>query len=35
MIIIENSRLLNSLDAGRRESRGKVSFAEEFGVQDT
>ncbi len=32
MIIIENSRLLNSLDANRRESRGSVSFADEFGA---
>ncbi len=34
MIIIENSRMLNTLDAGLRESRGKVSFADEFGAQD-
>jgi len=34
MIIIENSRLLNTLDAGRRESRGSVSFADEFGTPD-
>jgi gentisate 1,2-dioxygenase len=34
MIIIENSRMLNTLDAGRRESRGSVSFADEFGAKD-
>jgi gentisate 1,2-dioxygenase len=34
MIIIENSRMLNTLDAGRRESRGSVSFADEFGAPD-
>jgi len=33
MIIIENSRLLNGLDADLRESRGSVSFADEFGAQ--
>lgn len=33
MVIIENSRLLTSLDASLRESRGNVSFADEFGAQ--
>lgn len=30
MIIVENSRVLAALDAGRRESVGNVSFAEHF-----
>ncbi|MED4600632.1 cupin domain-containing protein [Paenibacillus validus] len=30
MLLIENSRLLDSLDANRRESLGLVSFAEQF-----
>ena len=34
IVIIENSRLLNTLDAGLRESRGNVSFADEFGAQE-
>ncbi len=32
MIIVENSRVLSSLDAGRRESVGNVSFSEHFGT---
>lgn len=31
MVIIENSRLLDTMDADLRESRGSVSFADEFG----
>lgn len=31
MIIVENSRALAALDAGRRESVGNVSFSEHFG----
>ncbi|WP_298229954.1 cupin domain-containing protein [Gryllotalpicola sp.] len=34
MIIIENSRMLNSLDADLRESRGSISFADAFGAQE-
>jgi len=30
MIIVENSRVLSAMDAGRRESVGNVSFAEHF-----
>lgn len=30
MIIVENSRVLNALDANQRESLGNVSFAEHF-----
>lgn len=31
MLIIENSRVLNALDADRRESLGSVSYSEAFG----
>lgn len=31
MVIIENSRVLNALDADRRESLGSITFAEAFG----
>lgn len=32
MIIVENSRVLDALDAGMRESRGNVSFGDAFGA---
>lgn len=32
MIIVENSRIVDSIDAGLRESHGNVSFAEKFGA---
>lgn len=35
MIIVENSRVIGALDAGRRESVGNVSFAEHFGVSES
>ncbi|MDO8383848.1 MAG: cupin domain-containing protein [Microbacterium sp.] len=31
ILIVENSRLLNLLDAGMRDTRGSVSFVDEFG----
>ncbi len=34
MIIVENSRVLDALDAGMRESLGNVSFAEAFGAPE-
>ncbi|MGO4690345.1 cupin domain-containing protein [Glaciibacter sp. 2TAF33] len=33
MLIIENSRILDAMDANQRESLGNVSFREHFGVE--